>query len=164
MAVQLKNAVFETHMHTSGTDAPRDQAEEAYRRIGESTHRIGSLPGWLLSSVCRYGDTFRALGACTYVLGGIGIKLGNRPFFGWLFDIVDVVANDLLRLRVINHDRFRTRRILFTHRIDRDVARLPVPGLARGWRILVGKACAFFGISTLAFSCLVFRYDISRDP
>jgi hypothetical protein len=48
------------------------------------------------------------LRAGAHVLGGVGIKLGNRPFFGRLFDIVDVVANDLLRRRVINHDRFRT--------------------------------------------------------
>jgi hypothetical protein len=41
--------------------------------------------------------------SCTNVFGGIGIKLGDRPFFGWLLDIVDVIPNDLLRLRVVNH-------------------------------------------------------------
>ena len=50
MAVQLQDAVFETHILTSGTNAPRDQAEEAYRRIGETAYQIGALPGSLFFS------------------------------------------------------------------------------------------------------------------
>ena len=41
--------------------------------------------------------------SCTNVFSGIGIKLGDRSLFGGFFDIVDVIPNDLLSLRVVNH-------------------------------------------------------------
>ena len=40
---------------------------------------------------------------CTNVFSGIGIKLGDRSLFGGLLDIVNVIPNDLLRLRVVDH-------------------------------------------------------------
>jgi hypothetical protein len=41
--------------------------------------------------------------SCTNVFSGIGIKLGDRSLFGGFFDIVNVIPNDLLRLRVVDH-------------------------------------------------------------
>jgi hypothetical protein len=41
--------------------------------------------------------------SCTNVFSGIGIKLGDRSLLGGLLDIVNVIPNDLLRLRVVDH-------------------------------------------------------------
>jgi hypothetical protein len=43
------------------------------------------------------------LGSCTNVFSGIGVELGDRSLFRCLLDIVDVIPNDLLRLRVVDH-------------------------------------------------------------
>jgi hypothetical protein len=41
--------------------------------------------------------------SCTNVFSGIGIKLGDRSLLGGLLDIVNVIPNNLLRLRVVDH-------------------------------------------------------------
>ena len=41
--------------------------------------------------------------SCTDVFSGIGIKLGDRSLFGCLLNVINVIPNDLLRLRVVDH-------------------------------------------------------------
>jgi hypothetical protein len=41
--------------------------------------------------------------SCTNVFSGIGIKLGDRSLFRGLLDIVNIIPNNLLRLRVVDH-------------------------------------------------------------
>jgi hypothetical protein len=109
------------------------------------------------------GLLFPPLGPGSNVFRGIGIEFRDRSFFRRLFDIVDIISNDLLCLRVVDHHRFRTRRILFTHGIHREVARLPVSGLALRRRIFISESRPFFGILTLTFGSLVFGDDVGRN-
>jgi hypothetical protein len=48
-----------------------------------------------------FGD--RTLGPVPDVFRRIGIELGNGSFFRRLLYIIDVISNNLIRLRVINH-------------------------------------------------------------
>jgi hypothetical protein len=107
MAILLNDAVFKSHTFTSGTNAPRDQAQkssavQAFKRSAVAewfrelplAHSCGFLP---FLNPCNF------LGSCTNVFSGIGVELGNCSLFRCLLDIVDVIADDLLRLRVVDH-------------------------------------------------------------
>ena len=53
MAVLLKDAVFETHILTSGTNAPRDQAEEAYQECRSQASRQRRRTNRIIGSQLR---------------------------------------------------------------------------------------------------------------
>jgi hypothetical protein len=98
------------------------------------------------------------------VFSGIGIKLGDRSFLWRFLDIVDVISNHLLRLRVIDHDRFCPRRISFANGIHRDISRFFVLGFTGRRGVLVGQSRPFFGVPALTLGCFAFGDHVGRNP
>jgi hypothetical protein len=120
MAILLNDAVFKTHTLTSGTNAPLDQARKNYRSQEARSYRIVLritvlplvLNSWHVGPIqvvnlrllqLRNSCNFFFSRSCTNVFSRIGVELGDRSLFRCLLDIVDVIANDLLRLRVVDH-------------------------------------------------------------
>jgi hypothetical protein len=95
----------------------RHPSREQARRLFYLAARRRRRSGQRLEASNSWGDLPSA-----YVLSGVCVVLGDRTFFRRSLQVVDVVTDNLLSLRVIDHHRFGTRRIFLTHGVHRDVA------------------------------------------
>src|SRR5580698_7282372 len=128
MAILLKDAMFESHICLPVTQMRRE-TKRGLQEIRSYRMEVRNSALSVAGSSCRCtldssreplfyrpralppGLLFPPLGPGSNVFRGIGIEFRDRSFFRRLFDIVDIISNDLLCLRVVDHHRFRTRRI-----------------------------------------------------
>src|SRR5215471_12750027 len=98
MPVLLKRSVRKTHSLTCGTIAPQDQAPKSPHVISPAFDPLmgGTAPSHFFSlldfqqvrrSAQKRGNVPTS-GTRPNVLGGVGVELRDRAFFGRLFDVV----------------------------------------------------------------------------
>ena len=114
MAVLLNDAVFKTHTlpvaqmrretkHGKTTGVQELQNGFADYRLVGSGEFLASASDSSRDLRLRKSCNFFFSRSCANVFRGISIKLGDGSLFGCLLDIVNVIPNDLLRLRVVDH-------------------------------------------------------------